>query len=480
MRLSTKVAINTLIQIISKCLATVLGLAAIAIITRELGQNGFGEYTTIITFLSFFGIIADLGLTLVTVQIISQPDVNQEKALGNLLGLRLVSALFFLGLAPIAVLFFPYTAEVKIGVAVTSLSFLFIALNQILVAIFQKNLRMDKVSIAEVASRLVLLLGIIITAHEAYGLYGVLAATIVSSLVSFLLHLFFSRRFARFKLQFDMAYWKMIIHKSWPLAITIALNLIYLKSDTLFLSFLPRASDIGIIAEVGIYGAAYKVIDVLITIPFMFAGIILPILAKRWADNDKKSFFSILQKSFDAMVIVALPMAVGTQFVATKVMEIIAGPEFSASGSILRTLIWAGTAIFLGNMFAHAIIALNKQKEIIKAYLFVAISSLAGYLIFIPLFSYQGAAWITIYSEFAIALASYFVIWKNTHFRPDFTVFFKTILACLIMSTSILILRKLQIDDLILTISIAATVYAISLYSLKILNRKEVMEILNR
>ncbi|HLD34373.1 MAG TPA: oligosaccharide flippase family protein, partial [Patescibacteria group bacterium] len=316
MRLSTKVAINTLVQIISKGLATVLGLAAVAIITRELGQNGFGEYTTIITFLSFFGIVADLGLTLVTIQIISQPEINQEKALGNLLALRLVSAVFFLGLAPIAVLFFPYAAEVKTGVAITSFSFLFIALNQILVAIFQKNLRMDKVSIAEVASRLVLLFGIIITARNDYGLNGILVATVASSLVSFLLHFFFSRRFARIRLQFDMDYWKMIIKKSWPLAITIALNLIYLKSDTLFLSFIPRPSEIGIIAEVGIYGAAYKVIDVLITIPFMFAGIVLPILAKRWAENNKKSFFSILQKSFDAMIAVALPIAVGTQFVA--------------------------------------------------------------------------------------------------------------------------------------------------------------------
>ena len=191
MRLSTKVAINTLVQIISKGLATVLGLAAVAIITRELGQNGFGEYTTIITFLSFFGIVADLGLTLVTIQIISQPEINQEKALGNLLALRLVSAVFFLGLAPIAVLFFPYAAEVKTGVAITSFSFLFIALNQILVAIFQKNLRMDKVSIAEVASRLVLLFGIIITARNDYGLNGILVATVASSLVSFLLHFFF-------------------------------------------------------------------------------------------------------------------------------------------------------------------------------------------------------------------------------------------------------------------------------------------------
>jgi len=480
MRLSTKVAINTLVQIISKGLATVLGLAAIAIITRQLGQNGFGEYTTIITFLSFFGIIADLGLTLVTTQILSEPDVKQDEALGNLLGLRLVSALLFLGLAPVAVIFFPYSDQVKAGVALTALSFFFIALNQILVALFQKNLRMDKVSIAEVSSRIVLLFGIIISANLDWGLYGILGATVFSSFSSFALHLAFSRRFARIRLKFDPDYWRMIMRKSWPLALTIALNLIYLKSDTLFLSFLPRNSEIGIVAEVGVYGAAYKVIDVLITLPFMFAGIILPILSKRWQENSKKQFFSILQKSFDVLVLAALPLAVGTQFVAAETMSLVAGQDFAVSGPVLRILIWAATAIFLGNMFAHAIIAIGKQKDIIKAYFFVAISSVLGYLLAIPHFSYSGAAWVTIYSETAIALASYYIVWKNTRFCPDMRVFFKSAFACALMAVALFILRHTQTDTLPIMFVSAISVYTISLYALKTFDRKEIMDILNK
>ena len=127
MRLSTKVAYNTIIQIISKIISTALGLVAIALITRYLGRVGFGQYTTIIAFLSFFGIVADLGLTLITAQMISQPGVDQDRILSNLLGLRLVTAIGFLGLAPLVILFFPYEPIIKIGVIVTTASFLFIA-----------------------------------------------------------------------------------------------------------------------------------------------------------------------------------------------------------------------------------------------------------------------------------------------------------------------------------------------------------------
>ncbi|MCK5319968.1 flippase [Candidatus Parcubacteria bacterium] len=480
MRLSTKIAYNTIIQIISKVLSIILGLISIAIITRHLGQNGFGQYTTIITFLSFFGIIADLGLTLVTIQIISKQGINHDKALGNLLGLRLISALIFLGLAPIIVLLFPYSAEVKTGVAIASFSFLFIALNQVLVGLFQKKLRMDKVSIAEIASRLVLLFGIIIAVKFNYGLQGILAATVFSSLVSFLLHFIFSKKFAIIKLKFDLIYWQEIIKKSWPLAITITLNLIYLKSDTLFLSVIPRDSDIGIIAEVGIYGAAYKVIDVLITIPFMFAGIILPIMAKNWLAGKKDVFAIILQKSFDVLVMLGLPIAVGAQFVAEDVMVIVAGNDFSASGPILKVLIFATTAIFLGNMFAHAIIAINKQKKVIKAYIFVAITSVIGYLVVIPNFSYMGAAWVTIYSEFAIAIASFWIVWKYTRFIPKFTVFIKSLIACLIMSLAMIMLNNLGINNLIVIILSAVFVYFVSLYFLRVLNRQDVLDLLNK
>src|SRR6056297_1070763 len=118
MKLSTKVAYNTLIQIVSKFTATALGLVVVGILTRYLGQSGFGKYTTIMAFLSLFGIIADLGLTLVTAQMVSEPGADQQKILNNLFSIRFFSALLLLGVAPLVVLLFTYEANVKLGVLI--------------------------------------------------------------------------------------------------------------------------------------------------------------------------------------------------------------------------------------------------------------------------------------------------------------------------------------------------------------------------
>lgn len=480
MKLFTKIAYNTIIQFISKIIATGLGLVVIAIITRDLGQEGFGEYTTAMTFLSFFGIIADLGLTLITVQMISRPKVDEQKILGNLLSLRLVSALIFLGLAPITVLLFPYSANIKLAVIIATASFLFITLNQILVGLFQKYLRLDKVSIAEVANRLVLLGGIIISVRSNFGLSGIMFATVAASAVNFILLFLFSKKITRIKLCFDFALWQEIMVRSWPLALTITLNLIYLRADTLLLSIIPRASELGIIAEVGIYGAAYKVIDVVITFPFMFAGIILPVITLAWAKKQQADFKNVLQKSFDIMLILALPMMVGTLLLAKGIMTLVAGQDFAVSGPILQILILSAGAIFMGIMFSHAVIAINKQKKIIIAYLFVALSSLIIYLIVIPRFSYFGAAWATLYSEIAIGLANFYLVWKYTRFIPSLIVPLKAALAALFMGGTILLLKNLGLNNILLHILIAALVYFIFLLIFKGIKKEDILDLIKQ
>ena len=64
MSITKKLAYNTIIQFAGKILTTILGIVIIALMTRYLGKEGFGQYITVVAFLSFFGIIVDFGLNL--------------------------------------------------------------------------------------------------------------------------------------------------------------------------------------------------------------------------------------------------------------------------------------------------------------------------------------------------------------------------------------------------------------------------------
>ena len=470
MPLAAKIAWNTAVQIAGKAVSTLLGLAAIAMITRSLGQTAYGEYTTIIAFLSSFAVIADLGLTLVTVRLISPAGADEKKILSALFGLRLASAVLFLGLAPLGLWFFPYGADIKIGSLIVWPSFLFIALSQILIGLFQKYLRMAQAALAEIIGRLVLIAAVFLAIRAGGGLFGILAATAAASAAHFAGLYLMGRRLAAFGLSFDRNIWREAIRLSWPLALTIALNLIYLRADILLLSLLKRPSQIGLIAEVGLYGAAYRLIDVVITVPFMIAGLVLPVLAAAWAAGHKERFFYALKQAHNGAVFLAVPLVVGTIMLSDDIVRLIAGPDFTAAAPILRILILAAGFIYLGALPAHAIIALDRQKKIIAAYGFTAATALAGYLIFIPLYGYYGAAWVTVYSEAAMAAANILIAKKYSGWRPDWLASFKSLLAA---SALALVLAAFARSGLILKIAAGTLAYAAVFYLIAGQTRKD-------
>lgn len=470
MSLTRKIAHNTIIQIVGKVISTVIGLVAIGMISRYLGQEGMGNYTTILAFLQFFGILVDMGLYIILVKRISESEADTEKLVNNIFTLRLLSAIVFLGLAPLVVLFFPYPPMVKWGVALTSFSFLFITLNQVLAGLFQKKLRMDKVAIAEVLGRMVLLGATFLAIFWEKSLLFIMLAVVLGSFTNFLAIFYFSSKYVRLRLQFDFAIWKEVVKSSWPIALSIVFNLVYFKADTIILSLFKSQS------EVGIYGAPYKVLEVLVTFPAMFAGLMMPLLTKSFKERNLERFKKILRKAFDALAMIVLPMIIGTYFVAERVMLLIFGEQFLVSGAVLQVLIIATGIIFVGNLFGNTVVAVNRQRQIIWAYAVIAIISLIGYLIFIPRFSYLGAAWMTVVSELLITLASAYVVWKASKVSPSFRLFFKALTASVGMGAVLFLLSG---QSLIVMIIAGILVYFLLLYLLRGFSKELILEIIS-
>ncbi len=399
MSLQQKIASNTIVQVGGKFLGTVLGLLTVAVMTRSLGRGGYGAFTTVTSFLQFFGILVDFGLTLTMAKMIAEAPNDENRVASNIFSLRCASALVFFGLAPFIALFFPYSADVKIGITIATLSFFFMTLSQVLVGVFQRHLAAHLAAAAEVAGRLALFVVVLVAAYTNAGLAAYILAIVAGNTLHFLLSFIFARRFVRIRLTFDRALWKKIITVSWPIGVSIAFNLIYLKGDIIALS-LFRAQ-----AEVGLYGAAYKVLDVITVVPMIFMGFVLPVLSAAWVAHKRDDFTRMLWRAFDFLALIAIPLAVGAFAVSNDLMRFVAGASFEQSGEMLSILMLAGAAVFLSALFGHAVVALGLQKKMIVAYAFDAVASLGLYFYFIPRIGALGAAWITVFSEMFILLA---------------------------------------------------------------------------
>jgi len=455
---------NFFIQTTGKFTSICIGLVTIALITRALGVEHFGEYTTAITFLQFFGVIVDFGLSLMLVIMISEPNTHEKKLVGNFLGLRLVSGLVLFSLAPIMVLAFPWSHTIKQAVLVGSFAYFLMGGATMLIGIFQKYESIWRSSVAELINRLVLLLTILVCVYFQLGVIAMMVGSVIANAIWFVCILLFARPFVRVVPLFDVDVWKKILVRSWPIAISILFNLMYLKGDVLLLAYFKTQTD------VGMYGAAYRVLDVLTVLPTMFMGLLLPSLVHAWKNGDHITFKQRLSRTFDLFMLAVIPLMVGTQVVGVPLIQFIAGDGYEQGGEVLKILMLAMFGVFIGTLFGHLVVALDKQKTMIWGYGITAIITLAGYTLFIPAYGIWGAAWMTVFSELLVAIITAVLVYNASKAHVHLSVFFKSCLASAVMYTTLLSVPSWHV---LVQILFAVGIYLVCMLLLKGITKED-------
>jgi O-antigen/teichoic acid export membrane protein len=272
-------------------------------------------------------------------------------------------------------------------------------------------------------------------------------------------------------LSFDRTISKAIFHKMWPTALSIIFNAFYLQGDRVILPLFVSQ------AEVGLYGAAYRVIDVVIQIAAIVMGMIMPLITFAWARGDKQLFKERAELGFNILTMLIFPMLVGIFVLAEPIMRFTAGATFSEAGTMLRWLSLCIVGICFGMVFGHIILAIDRQREALWVYASDAVLSLIGYLIFIPRFGWWGAVMVTLFSECYAGLGHTILTmyYSKTRFSP--TVFFKVVIASVVMGTLLFALQPLP---LLASILLGAFVYALLLIALRVTSWARISKLLRR
>jgi len=460
------IAKNTSVQIIGKITSTALGLIGLGMMTRYLGPEKFGWYITTMSFLQFIGILIDFGLIPVTAQMLSEPAHDKNYLFRNLIGFRLVSAIIFLGLAPLLALLFPYPPQVKIAIVISTLTFLSVAMNQVFIGLYQNKLQMHLSAIGENIGRIVFTVGLWLCIKNQASFLTVMWVVVLNSAVYTLSMWYTAKKFTTITPAFNWPIWKDIMIKMWPIAISVIFNVVYLRGDTVLLSLFKSQH------EVGVYGAAYRVIDILAQTSMMLMGVMLPLLTYYWSRNLKANFRKFYQQAFDGMMLFAIPLTIGTIILADKGMNLVA-PEYNA-GAPLKILALAVFGVYLGSVFGHTAVAINKQKQTIWIYVSDAILTLAGYLYFIPKFGMYGAAWMTVFSEIYAGLLLMLTIKYYIKEKLQILTFGKILLSGVLMGFALNYLIDLNV---ILLMIIGVVVYGLALLGTRAVSKETIKEI---
>jgi O-antigen/teichoic acid export membrane protein len=107
---------------------------------------------------------------------------------------------------------------------------------------------------------------------------------------------------------------------------------IFFRIDILLLK--PLKGD----TVVGYYGAALKYIDGLIVIPSFFTMAIFPLMS-RYATSARESLLRAYVLSLRLLLMLALPVAIGTPFIARELILILGGGEYLPHSMIALQLL---------------------------------------------------------------------------------------------------------------------------------------------
>lgn len=395
MEIVKKVAQQTGWQLIGKVTTSFSTLLILSLITRTYGESGTGVFTLSLTLLAFFALAVDFGLNAYVLTRFKEDSFREEWR--KLFGFRVLLIFIFTLVALIVVYFYPqdsllFKLITLFGLVSVIEAGVFVTAN----ALFQYKLRYDLSTFSWVAGTLATLVSVyIIIAQKLplhYLIYGYILGWIVISVVSLIL---VKKLVGKISPIFDVGYIKAVLRNSWPLSITLIMNVIYFRVDAFILSFSRSFSD------VGVYNLAFQIFQAALVVPTFIMNGLYPLLLKTLRE-DRKLFMKQVRNAAGIMLVISLLGTGLTWLLAPFIITIMTGSGFSGSVESLRILSLSFPAFFLSALLMWIYLSLRRYKVLTLVYFFgLLINSLLNYIL-IPRYSYIGASWVTVFSEYMI------------------------------------------------------------------------------
>jgi len=463
---SNKIASNTLTQILGRIVVIALALVSTKFITNYLGPGGTGFYTTIITYLSFFIVIADFGLFSVAVREISKNQGAYRKILSNVFLIRLISAITA-GLLAVFIIFLTgYPAEIKYGVVIASLFLVFNLVSSVFDMLFQARLEMQKVALAEVISKIFALLSVILSVYLNLGFYFIVGTVSFAAILNFLIKWLYSRKALSLTFRHDSSLILNIVKMAAPLGVVFIVNNIYFKIDSLMLFYYKGAID------VGIYAVSYRVLETTLFAGSYLSSSLKPLLSVS-VNKDQEKTNKALSHGFIFLLFMAVCISIVCVTFSREIILFLSNKEFVSGAKASVILGFAPIFIYLSGMMGEIMIARDMRKSMILISSFILIFNILLNMLLIPKYGFVGAAASTLVSEIILLTISWWAVRRSIEFDIDFIKITKLILTGIVISTAGYFLKRSGIN-FILNISLLLLGFAAFSYWIKAIPRETV------
>lgn len=404
-----RIARNAVLRAGGEVIGKLASLAFFIAMARELGESGFGDFMFALSLSTVLVLASGFGTEELMAREVARDHRRVHGYLANVATVKAALSVVLLVLAAVIVNLGGWSADARLAVYIVGVGVALENLGRTWHSVFTAYERLEMISISLVIQRtLTAVVGIAVLLAGG-GLIAVSVVFAVGALVGLLVATQVLRRFVvapRWEL--DRSRWLPLLKAGVPIGLAALLFTILLRLDATLLGFLAGGEDN---SEVGIYGAAFRLVEGTLFISWAFTASALPWLSRQTEDEDVARGYE-----FGVKAITAVLMPIGLVFVllASPIIDLLYGADYGEAVLPLQLLAVMTVLYGLNSLASTVLISRDRPKAFTRIVAFVAVENVALNLILIPEYGADGTAFNAALS--GVLLAALSVALVSRHF----------------------------------------------------------------
>lgn len=413
-------------------------------VQNRVGAAAYGLYFAIFNFTYIFNVVLDMGITNFNNRNIARHTQLLPKHLSGIIVLKL--------LLGVAYMIATFAVAAAIGYDSLHFKLLFwMGINQFLnsfILYLRSNvsaLLMFKTdSVLSVLDRLLMIIicGILLWSNILrtdftieYFIYAQTAAYAIAVLVALAVVLSKSHLH---KLSWNGPFFLLILKKSFPFALLYLLMAFYNRIDSVMIERLLPGQISAF--EAGIYASAFRLLDALTMIAYLFSVILLPLFSKML--KEKEHLGGIINSAFSLLFFFAVTAVTLLLSFKTSVLELLYNEHVTESAAVFTFLIPCIIPISMTYIFGTLLTANGSMKLLnLSAVVGIVVNLLVNFIL-IPQLHARGAAIASLCTQSVMAIIQTIIAFRQLHISIKEIPIVKALIFTALLIPSTIIISK--------------------------------------
>ncbi len=390
-----KLAVNAALNTAKTVLGLLFPLITYPYVSRVLGVDNLGIYTFSVSIVSYFQLLAALGVTPYGIREGTQYRNDKEKIeefVSEVFSINLISTAFSYLVLGLCLAVVPKLADYRTAILILSIEIIVTTAGVAWVCNIYEDFLF--ITVRTLAIQVVSLLFTFLFIRSEGDVLKYCAIMVLASSGANLLNFYYIRKkYCRFRFTLHID-WKRHLRPILVIFSTSVAITIYVSSDSTMLGFMT--SD----HEVGLYGTAVKIYTILKNLLAALLIVLIPRFSYMFSKGEEEESRKLFSKVFSILSILMLPMIVGLFMLSEDVILLISGEAYLGGAPALRILSLAVLFSLYAYLYTQCILIPVKREDVVfKATLLGAVSNVALNLVLIPVWGINAAAFTTIVAE---------------------------------------------------------------------------------